>query len=75
MKCPWCKADEDRVVDSRPVDGGESIRRRRECRACRRRYTTFERVENAWRWKKRNINVMLVGEMSHHLVMDTTPFT
>jgi transcriptional repressor NrdR len=46
MKCPWCKADDDRVVDSRPVDGGESIRRRRECSACRRRYTTFERVED-----------------------------
>jgi len=42
---------------------------------CGRNFDTFERVENAWRWKKRNINVMLVGEMSHHLVMDTTPFT
>lgn len=46
MRCPWCAADDDRVVDSRPADGGAAIRRRRECRACRRRYTTFERIED-----------------------------
>jgi hypothetical protein len=40
-----------------------------------RNFDEFERVDGAWRWKKRTINVMLVGEMSHHLVMDTTPFT
>lgn len=45
MRCPWCDADEDRVVDSRPADGGVAIRRRRECGACTRRYTTFERIE------------------------------
>ena len=45
MRCPWCSADDDRVVDSRPAEGGDAIRRRRECLACRRRYTTFERVE------------------------------
>jgi transcriptional repressor NrdR len=45
MRCPWCHADDDRVVDSRPADGGASIRRRRVCGACGRRYTTFERVE------------------------------
>jgi transcriptional repressor NrdR len=45
MRCPWCDADEDRVVDSRPADGGVAIRRRRECVACSRRYTTFERIE------------------------------
>ena len=45
MRCPWCDADEDRVVDSRPADGGAAIRRRRECAACTRRYTTFERIE------------------------------
>lgn len=42
MRCPYCAADDDRVVDSRPVDEGQSIRRRRECRACRQRFTTFE---------------------------------
>ncbi|MGH2631151.1 MAG: transcriptional regulator NrdR [Actinomycetota bacterium] len=46
MRCPWCDADEDRVVDSRPADGGAAIRRRRRCLACTRRYTTFERIED-----------------------------
>jgi transcriptional repressor NrdR len=45
MRCPWCRAEDDRVVDSRPAEGGSAIRRRRECRSCGRRYTTFERVE------------------------------
>ena len=40
-----------------------------------RNFDEFERVDGAWRWKRRMINVKLVGEMSHHLVMDTTPFT
>jgi len=47
MRCPWCRTEDDRVVDSRPAEGGAAIRRRRECRSCRRRYTTFERVEEA----------------------------
>jgi transcriptional repressor NrdR len=46
MRCPWCSADDDHVVDSRPATGGAAIRRRRECGACRRRYTTFERIED-----------------------------
>jgi len=46
MRCPWCNADDDRVVDSRPADGGLAIRRRRECAGCTRRYSTFERVED-----------------------------
>jgi transcriptional repressor NrdR len=46
MRCPWCSADDDRVVDSRPADAGGAIRRRRHCNACDRRYTTFERVED-----------------------------
>jgi transcriptional repressor NrdR len=46
MKCPWCNADDDRVVDSRPADGGAATRRRRECASCKRRFTTFERVED-----------------------------
>jgi transcriptional repressor NrdR len=45
MRCPWCDTDDGRVVDSRPADGGAAIRRRRECLACSRRYTTFERIE------------------------------
>jgi transcriptional repressor NrdR len=46
MRCPWCSADDDRVVDSRPAEGGAVIRRRRACQACGRRYSTFERVED-----------------------------
>jgi transcriptional repressor NrdR len=46
MRCPWCGADDDRVVDSRPADGGSSIRRRRQCNACGRRFSTYERIED-----------------------------
>ena len=45
MRCPWCNHPDDRVVDSRSADEGASIRRRRECMRCGRRFTTFERVE------------------------------
>ncbi|OQW61964.1 MAG: transcriptional regulator NrdR [Nitrospira sp. ST-bin4] len=45
MKCPFCDELEDKVVDSRMAKEGEVIRRRRECMGCRRRYTTYERVE------------------------------
>lgn len=45
MHCPTCAADDDRVVDSRPSPAGDAIRRRRECRSCGARFTTFERVE------------------------------
>ena len=45
MRCPFCRLDNDRVIDSRAGDEGATIRRRRECLACRRRFTTYERVE------------------------------
>ena len=45
MKCPFCDDVEDKVVDSRMAKEGEVIRRRRECLSCKRRYTTYERVE------------------------------
>ena len=45
MKCPYCSIEEDKVVDSRVAEDGRSIRRRRECLGCNRRYTTFERPE------------------------------
>lgn len=45
MKCPYCGRDNTRVIDSRPADDGGSIRRRRECDACMRRFTTYEKVE------------------------------
>ena len=45
MKCPFCQADNDRVIDSRASEDSCAIRRRRQCNSCRRRYTTYERVE------------------------------
>ncbi|MFZ9915098.1 MAG: transcriptional regulator NrdR, partial [Phycisphaerales bacterium] len=49
MKCPYCNADDDSVVDSREADGGAAVRRRRECNRCGRRFTTYERIERAER--------------------------
>lgn len=46
MKCPYCENTESKVIDSRPVDEGNSIRRRRECLACTRRFTTYEQIES-----------------------------
>ena len=46
MKCPVCNCQDSRVLDSRPVDEGSSIRRRRECPACGKRFTTYEVVDN-----------------------------
>lgn len=46
MKCPYCNYGESKVVDSRPTDEGGSIRRRRECLACQKRFTTYETIEN-----------------------------
>jgi transcriptional repressor NrdR len=45
MRCPFCSAIEDKVVDTRPSDGDQVIRRRRECMSCGRRFTTYERVD------------------------------
>jgi transcriptional repressor NrdR len=45
MRCPFCTSDESKVVDSRDSEAGDAIRRRRECLACGRRYTTYERIE------------------------------
>jgi transcriptional repressor NrdR len=50
VRCPWCSADDDRVVDSRLAEEGAAIRRRRECLGCGRRFTTFERVEEQPLW-------------------------
>ena len=45
MRCPFCKHDDTKVTDSRATDDGRAIRRRRECQACNRRFTTYEMVE------------------------------
>ena len=47
MRCPFCKEDNDRVVDSRASEDGAVVRRRRECMDCMRRFTTYERVEQS----------------------------
>ncbi len=47
MKCPFCREDNDRVLDSRACQEGFAIRRRRECFSCKRRYTTYERLEES----------------------------
>jgi transcriptional repressor NrdR len=49
MRCPFCKEDSDRVVDSRSSDGGRIIRRRRQCLACKRRFTTYEKVGESFK--------------------------
>ena len=46
MKCPYCGFRESKVVDSRPADEGSSIRRRRECLSCEKRFTTYETMES-----------------------------
>ncbi len=46
MKCPYCSFHESKVIDSRPTDEGNMIRRRRECIKCSRRFTTYEKVES-----------------------------
>ena len=46
MKCPFCGYEESKVIDSRPTDEGERIRRRRECMSCQKRFTTYEIIES-----------------------------
>lgn len=45
MKCPFCSAEDTRVIDSRPTDDNASIRRRRQCPVCGKRFTTYEKIE------------------------------
>ena len=47
MKCPFCGQPDSKVIDSRPTADGNSIRRRRECESCQKRFTTFETIETA----------------------------
>jgi transcriptional repressor NrdR len=47
VRCPFCAKDEDKVIDSRLSKDGREIRRRRECEGCQRRFTTYERIEDA----------------------------
>ena len=45
MRCPFCDNDDTKVIDSRPIEEGRAIRRRRECEKCSKRFTTYEKVE------------------------------
>ncbi|HZK58201.1 MAG TPA: transcriptional regulator NrdR [Clostridia bacterium] len=45
MKCPFCSHQESKVVDSRPTDEGQAVRRRRECMLCTKRFTTYEKID------------------------------
>ena len=49
MRCPFCKEDRDRVVDSRSSDAGRVIRRRRQCLVCKRRFTTYEKIGESFK--------------------------
>ena len=55
MKCPFCEKENDKVLESRITENGQSIRRRRECLSCKRRFTSYERIEEKPLWViKRN---------------------
>ncbi|MGA2915730.1 MAG: transcriptional regulator NrdR [Sedimentisphaerales bacterium] len=49
MKCPYCKENRDRVIDSRSSEAGRVIRRRRQCLACKRRFTTYEKIGESFK--------------------------
>lgn len=49
MRCPFCKEDHDRVIDSRSSDAGRVIRRRRQCLECKRRFTTYEKIGESFK--------------------------
>ncbi len=49
MKCPFCKEDSDRVIDSRSSDSGRVIRRRRQCLICKKRFTTYEKTSESFK--------------------------
>ena len=49
MRCPFCKEDQDKVIDSRSSDGGRIIRRRRQCLLCNKRFTTYEKTSESFK--------------------------
>ena len=54
MKCPFCAEDNTKVIDSRPADDNSSIRRRRQCERCGKRFTTYEKLETIGCHQKRS---------------------
>ena len=71
MKCPFCNASDTKVIDSRPADDNSSIRRRRQCEQCGRRFTTYEKLETVideienqiFNMGEREIPASLIGEL------------
>ena len=61
MKCPYCGEENTKVIDSRPSEENNAIRRRRQCEKCKKRFTTYEKVETIC--KKVGLFVVPVGEM------------
>ena len=49
MRCPFCKEDQDKVIDSRSSEGGRVIRRRRQCMVCKKRFTTYEKIGESFK--------------------------
>ena len=64
MKCPFCSFEDSKVVDSRPTDEGTSIRRRRECLHCGKRFTTYETVKAC---EKRPVSLMQLEQIVDHV--------
>ena len=64
MKCPFCGYDDSKVLDTRPTDEGNTIRRRRECLNCQKRFTTYEKIEQSpiMVIKKMEIDRPLIGK-------------
>ena len=67
MKCPFCGYEESKVIDSRPTDEGEKIRRRRECLQCQKRFTTYEIIET--------LPIVVVKKDKSRQVFDRTKLT
>ena len=64
MKCPYCSSENTRVIDSRPADDNNSIRRRRLCDDCGKRFTTYEKVDLSYKDTTPSARHMRVGEPS-----------
>ena len=66
MKCPYCSFEESKVIDSRPTDEGERIRRRRECLSCQKRFTTYEIIESL-------PIITIMGRLSTYEIIESLP--
>jgi len=70
VRCPFCKEDKDKVIDSRSSDAGRVIRRRRQCLACKRRFTTYEKTGDSIKLhvvKRTSLACRMIGQDHHRL--------